>query len=54
MKIESRMDAVAENFPIKLLGISWQHELDGGNLQLGKFLHCYVSYPSCWNIIVIP
>ena len=30
MKIESPMDAVAENFLIKLLGISWLHELDGG------------------------
>ena len=54
MKIESQMDVVMENFLIKLLGIPWLHELDGGNLLSGKFLCCYVNCPGCWDILVIP
>ena len=42
-----------KNFTIELLGISWLHELDGKNLLSGKFLHCCVNYPSCWDILVI-
>ena len=31
----------------ELLGSSWLHEMDGGNLLTGKFLQGYAYYPSC-------
>ena len=37
----------------KLLGNSWLHEMDEGNLLLGKFLETLVTTPVVSGILVI-